>query len=226
MLEVRESLKFSLSEENIIKQLNFEQRAHRTGKISNSFCQPRTFFCWCFFAFSSCFRQSEKTRKIIAKNLESEQSVDLAGEANTIRLIWSLRNFRRVFPLHLCTCKTIFFSCYFHTEFARESEVKIFAGLWESLPQLSRDFCELTAARRRCWARRFKGSGKKSENFPVSKANDFVFSYEQRYEYAEQRKNSDVKEKNLFFFSFRKRKFNSNFFLIKCRLFTNFPLLH
>lgn len=63
---------------------------------------------------------------------------------------------------------------------------------------------------------------KKLENFLPLKIYDFVFSYE-RSEYAEQRK-TDVKEKNLFFFSFRKRKFKCNFFLIKCQLFTNFPL--
>lgn len=40
------------------------------------------------------------------------------------------------------------------------------------------------------------------------------------------REKTDVKEKNLFFFSFRKRKFKCNFFSIKCKLFTNFPLLH
>jgi hypothetical protein len=63
---------------------------------------------------------------------------------------------------------------------------------------------------------------KKLENFQPLKIYDFLYFHE-RSEYAEQRK-TDVKEKNLFFFSFRKRKFFSNFFSIKCQLFTNFPL--
>lgn len=106
---------------------------------------------------------------------------------------------------------------YFYPEFAR---VKFhFAKLWLKISKLW--VCHRKAAR---WPQKCVKLKKKLENFLALKIYDFIFSYE-RSEYAEQKK-TDVKEKNLFFFSFRKRKFKLNFFSIKCQLFTNFPLLH
>lgn len=55
------------------------------------------------------------------------------------------------------------------------------------------------------------------ENFPSLKSREFsIFHARAHTEYAEQRK-TDVKEKNLFFFSFTESaNFKVNFFSIKC----------
>lgn len=110
-----------------------ELRWALTRKFSNSFRHLSQIFLLMFSrVFFSRFTQSaerRKTRELAARILE------LATPSRRHHIDQRLyMSVRRVFLLVLCTCKTIFFSCYFHRICLHESEVKIFAGLCESLP--------------------------------------------------------------------------------------------
>lgn len=113
----------------------------------------------------------------------------------------------------LCTCKTIFL--FLSRICSRKS------AICETLPQTFQ--CRNDSVKGR---RKLAGHCKRGEK--IGKFSAFkniwfcIFIWAQWIRRTE--KNWCEGKKNLFFFSFRKRKFKCNFFSIKCQLFTNFPL--